>query len=102
MAPWLQLHVVGQDFEAGHRVRFGIVAQEKIAHFLIGVGEMGVRLDPDQSAEGGAGAIVERVFVKQIAGRVRRDVILQGARVEFLFAIERRRPRANRCARLRR
>ena len=48
---------------------------------------MRVRLDPDEAAECAAGAIVERVFVKKIAGRVRRDVVLQGAGVEFLVAI---------------
>src|SRR5438093_1595769 len=46
---------------------------------------MGVRLYPDQSAERATGAIVERIFVKEIAGGVRRDVVLQGARIEFLF-----------------
>ena len=39
--------VVGQNLEAGHGVGFGIVAQEKVAHLLIGIGEMGMRLDPD-------------------------------------------------------
>jgi hypothetical protein len=34
--------VIGEDFQTGHRVRFGVVAQEKIANFLIGIGEMGV------------------------------------------------------------
>ena len=48
---------------------------------------MGVRFDPNQSAKGGAGAIVERVFVKQIAGSVGRDMVLQGAGIEFLFAM---------------
>ena len=57
-------NVVGQNFEPGHRVGFGIVAQEKVADLLIGVSEMGMRFDPDQSTKGGAGAIVERVFVK--------------------------------------
>jgi hypothetical protein len=46
---------------------------------------MGVRLDSDESAEGAAGTIVERVFVKKIARGVGRDVVLQGAGVEFLF-----------------
>src|SRR5437762_11099393 len=46
---------------------------------------MGVRLYPDQSAECAAGAIVERIFVKEIAGGVRRNVILQGSGIEFLF-----------------
>src|SRR6266446_2908304 len=63
--------VVGENFEAGHRVRFGVVAQEKVAHLLIGVGEMRVRLDPDEAAKGAAGATVECVFVKQIAGSMR-------------------------------
>jgi hypothetical protein len=79
--------VVGENFKAGHRVGFGIVAQEKIAHFLIGVGEMGVRLDPDKAAERGAGAIVERVFVKEIARGMRRNVILQCARIKLLSAV---------------
>src|ERR1700730_1085160 len=48
---------------------------------------MGVRLDPDKTAECATGAVVERVFVKEIAGGVRRDVVLQGAGIEFLFAV---------------
>jgi len=54
-------NVVGQDFESGHRVGFGIIAQEKIPNLLVGVGKMCVRLDPNQSAKSGAGAIVEKV-----------------------------------------
>ena len=46
---------------------------------------MRVRLDPDESAERATGTIVERVFVKQIAGGMRRNVVLQRARIEFLF-----------------
>ena len=82
--------VVGEDFKARHRVGFGIVAQKKIAHFLIGIGEMGVRFDPDKAAEGGAGAIVERVFVKKIARGVGRDMVLQCAGVEFLLIFRNR------------
>jgi len=77
--------VISQNFEAGHRVRLGVVAQKKVANFLVGVGEMGVRFDANQSAECAAGAIVERIFVKQITGGVRRYVILQRPGVEFLF-----------------
>ena len=43
--------VVGQNFEAGHGVGLGIVAQEKVSHFLIGIGEMRMRFDTDESAE---------------------------------------------------
>src|SRR4051812_29686012 len=46
---------------------------------------MRVRLDADQSAESRTGAIVQRVLVKQIAGRVWTQVILQRASVEFLL-----------------
>ena len=63
--------VVGKNFEAGHRIRLGVVAQEKIANFLISVGEVGVRLHADQAAENRASAIVQSVFVKQIARGVR-------------------------------
>ena len=53
------LHVVGENLEAGHRIRLRIVAQQEIADRLIGVGEMRVRFDPDQAPESAAGAIVE-------------------------------------------
>ena len=78
------LHVVGEDLETGHGVRLGLVAQEKVAHFLVGIGEMRLRLDPNESAESRACAIVQRVFEKQVAVSVRRSVILQSSRVEFL------------------
>ena len=57
---------------------------------MISVGEMCVRFYPDQAAENGAGAVVERVFVKEIARRMRRDVILQCASVEFLLLFRNR------------
>ena len=80
-------HVVSQNFETGHRVRFGVVTQEKIAHLLIGVGEMCVRFDSDEAAERAASTVVERVLIKEIAGRVWREVVLQRAGIEFLVAI---------------
>ena len=92
--------VVGHDFQPGHRVGFGIVAEEKVAHFLIGIGKMRVRFDADQSAKSGAGAIGQGVFVEQIAGGVRRDVVLQCPGIEFLFIMSDWRPRANRCEHL--
>src|SRR5438552_760715 len=61
------------------------VAQQEIANFLISIGEVGVRFDANKAAKCATGAIVERVFVKEVAGGVRRDVILQGAGVEFLL-----------------
>ena len=60
--------------------------KKKIAHLLIGVGEMGMGFDPDEPTEGAARAIIERILIEQIAGSVRRNVILQRSRIEFLFA----------------
>jgi len=77
--------VVGENFQTGHRIRFGVVAQKKIADLLISVGEMSVRFHADEAAENRAGAIIERIFVKQIARRAWLDVVLQCACVEFLL-----------------
>ena len=41
----------------------------------------------DKSAENCASAIVERVFVKQVARRARRDVVLQCACIELLLML---------------
>src|SRR5438046_6258952 len=48
---------------------------------------MCVRFDPDEAAECAPGAVVERVFIKEIARGVRRDVILQCARIKLLSAV---------------
>src|ERR1041385_495059 len=48
---------------------------------------MRVRIDPDQAAKGGPGAIIQRVFVKQIAGRAGRDVVLQRPGVKLLLVL---------------
>jgi hypothetical protein len=86
------LHVVGHDLETWHGVGLGVVAEQEVAHFLIGVGEMRVRLDPDQTAKGISGATAERIFEKQVTLGVRRSVILQSTRIEFLcFVTDRNR-----------
>src|SRR5207247_1083656 len=46
---------------------------------------MRVRLDANEAAENAASTIVEGIFVKEIARGMRRDVVLQCARVEFLL-----------------
>ena len=48
---------------------------------------MGVRFYPDESAESGASAIVEGIFVKEIARGMRRDMVLQCASIEFLLVL---------------
>src|SRR5438093_6022492 len=77
--------VVGENFEARYRIGFCIVTQQKVANLLIRIGEMGMRLYSDQSTENCAGAIVEGIFVQEIARGMRRDVVLQRARIEFLL-----------------
>ena len=52
---------------------------------MIRISEMRVWFYADKSAEDGAGTIVERVFVKQVARRAWRDVVLQCAGVELLL-----------------
>ena len=54
---------------------------------MIRIGEMGMPFYPNQTAENGASAIVERVFVKEIARGMRRDMVLQCARIEFLLLL---------------
>jgi len=51
---------------------------------------MGVRFYANQTSENAAGAAVQRVFVKQIAGGVWRDVILQRARIKLLIPVSNR------------
>src|ERR1044071_3198335 len=48
---------------------------------------MCVWLHSDEPTKGGTRAIIERVLVKEVAGGVRRDMVLQRARVELLVAI---------------
>src|SRR5262245_49449732 len=78
--------VVGENFETRHRIGFRVVTQQKVANFLVCISEMSMRLYSDQSAENGAGAIVERVFIQEIARGTWRDVILQCSSIEFLLA----------------
>src|SRR5262245_56566471 len=78
-------HVVREDLETRHGVCLCVVTQQKVANFLIRIGEMGVRLYSDQSPENGASAIIECIFVKEIARGVRRDMVLQRAGIEFLL-----------------
>src|SRR4051794_28831453 len=48
------LHVVRHYFESGHRAGLCVITQEKIAHLLISIGEMSMRLYSDQAAENAA------------------------------------------------
>src|SRR4029077_2128410 len=79
--------VVGENFEARHRIGFCVVTQQKVTNLLIRIGEMGVRLYSDQSTENRPGAIVEGVFVQEIARGMRRDMVLQRACIKFLLVL---------------
>jgi hypothetical protein len=59
--------VVGENFQAGHRVHFCVVTQQKVTNFLI----RGHEALPGSVAENGAAAIVECVFVQEIARSMR-------------------------------
>src|SRR5438132_12857097 len=79
--------VVGENFEARHRIGICVVTQQKVANLLIRIGEMGMRLYSAKSTENCAGAIVEGIFVQDIARGMWSDVVLQSGRIEFLLVI---------------
>ena len=74
---------VVQDFEAGHGVGVGIVAEDEVFDLLVGVCAFGTGLDFDESCKNGAGLVVEGVEVEEVAGGVRGDMVLQGALVDL-------------------
>src|SRR5207253_4906315 len=80
-------HVISKDLQARHGVGLSVIVQQKIAHLLICVGEVGMRFDPDQATEDTTGASIKRILVKEIAGGVGRDMILESTSVEFLVLI---------------
>ncbi len=79
-------HVISQNFQTRHRVGLGFVAQQQISDFLVGIGSMCAWLDLDQSGKDRAGSIAQCVFVKQIAGGVRLEVVLERALIELLIS----------------
>ncbi len=74
---------VVQDFETGHGVGVGVVAEDEVFDLLVGVRALGAGFDFDQSCEDRAGFVVEGVEVEEVAGGVRGDMILQGALIDL-------------------
>ena len=74
---------VVQDFEAGHGVRVGVVAEDEVFDFLVGVCAFGAGFDFDESGKDGAGLVVEGVEVEEVAGGLGGDMVLQGALVDL-------------------
>ena len=80
-------YLIGEDLKAGQGNRFRFCAEDKVAHFLVGVCPMRVRGYPDESCKDCFGFVVERVFLEQVARCVGRAVVLQRALVKFLRAV---------------
>ena len=74
---------VVQDFEAWHGVRVGVVAEDEVFNFLVGVCALGAGFDFDESGEDGAGFVVEGVEVEEVAGGVGGDMVLKGALIDL-------------------
>ena len=80
--------LIVEDFEAGHGIRVGLVAENQIADFLVGIRPAGSRLYFDQPGENGAGFVIESVEVEQVAGGIRCDVVLERALIDFAGAFD--------------
>ena len=78
--------VVGKNFQAGHRIGLGLIAEHQVAHFLIGVRLVRAGLDLDQARKDRARGILERIEVKQIAGGMRRGMVLQRALIDLALS----------------
>ncbi len=81
-------HVVIEDFEAWHGVWVGVITQDKVADFLIGVGPGGTGLDFDEAGKNRARLVIEGVEIEEIARGAGSDVILQGALIDFASAFD--------------
>ena len=75
-----------QDLQAWHGVRVGIIAQDEIPHFLIGVCALGAWFHFDEAGKNRTGAVVEGVEIEEIARCMWGDVILKGALVDLAGA----------------
>ena len=79
-------HVVGFDLQAGDRVGAGRFRQHQIVVLLIGVGALGVFLDPDHPLPDDPRLVLEPALVEQIARRMGGNVVLPGEIGQMLAA----------------
>ena len=68
--------IVGFDLQSRDRIGAGGSRQHQVVVLLVGVGALGVLLDPDHSLPDDPGAILQAPLVEQVAGRVRGLVVL--------------------------
>ncbi len=79
-------HVVGFDLQAGDRVGAGGFREHQVVVLLVGVGALGVLLDPDHSLPDDPRLVLEPPLVEQVAGRVGGNVVLPGEIGQMLAA----------------
>ena len=77
--------VVGFNLQTGHAVGLGVIAQDDVAHFLVGIGLVRAGFDANDTAENRPSLAGQRILVKQVAGCVGFDMILERALVDHLF-----------------
>ena len=77
-------HVVGEDLEAGDRVRVGGLREQEVAVLLVRVRLLRALLDADHPAPDRARRVAERALEGEVGRRVRRHVLLERVVVEVL------------------
>ena len=82
-------HVVGEDLEARDRVGVRVAGEQQVAVLLEGVRALRALVDLDDPAPDRARVAAQRALVGEVAGGVRRGVLLRGVEVEVLALAER-------------
>ena len=84
--PVRALHVVGLDLQAGDRVGPGVFGEDQVVVALVAVGLLGVAVDLDHAPPHQPRVVLQGALVEQVAGAVRRLVVLQRVVGEVLLA----------------
>src|SRR5918996_2724032 len=86
-------HVVGEDLEAGDRVRVRLRREEQVAVLLVRVRLLRVPCHADHPAPDGGGRVPKDALEGEVRGRVRREVLLERVVVEVLRPVREVGPR---------
>ena len=78
--------VVGLDLQPGDRVGAGGFREHQVVVLLVGVGALGVLLDPDHPLPDDPRLVLQPPLVEQVAGGVGGDVVLPGEVGQVLAA----------------
>ena len=81
------LHVVGLDLEVGDRLRLRALGEHEVAVGLERHRLLGVAPDADEARVHRLRGVLDRALEQEVAPRVGRVVVLQGAEVEHLVAV---------------